>query len=96
MTHEKINHTLADLRNGDMFTVHRVGIGSEVGKRLADMGFTEGAEGTVVRCALLGDPIQLKILGYDVSIRVSEASGIEVIRHETVTSSLIKGGSHGK
>jgi Fe2+ transport system protein FeoA len=70
--------TIGDLRNGDSFTVRYVTLKREIGKRLADMGFTEGAAGTVVRSALLGDPLQVKIRGYDVSIRRSEADGVLV------------------
>lgn len=70
--------TISDLTNGDSFRIMGVTLGKEVGKRLADMGFTRGTTGKVVRCALLGDPLQVKILGYDVSIRRSEAEGVMV------------------
>jgi Fe2+ transport system protein FeoA len=70
--------TIADLGDGDNFRVKRVVLPKEIGKRLVDMGFTGGAEGYVVRSALLGDPLQIKIRGYDISIRKSEAAGIEV------------------
>ena len=43
----------------------------EIGKRLSAMGFTRGTEGVI-------DPIQVKILGYNVSIRKSEAKCVEV------------------
>jgi Fe2+ transport system protein FeoA len=85
--------TVADLSNNDHFTVKKVMLNREVGKRLADMGFTEGADGFVVRCALLGDPIQINIRGYDVSIRVSEASGIEVEKVKAVSG---RGGNHAE
>jgi ferrous iron transport protein A len=63
---------------GAGFRVVKVTIGREVGKRLADMGFTEGAQGMVVRSGLLRDPVQLKIRGYDILIRRSEAAKIEI------------------
>ncbi|MCA1949748.1 MAG: ferrous iron transport protein A [Treponema sp.] len=69
---------LSDAPNGASFKVIRVLIGKEVGKRLADMGFTEGAEGAVVRGGLFRGPLQVRIRGYDVLIRRSEAAGIEV------------------
>jgi len=69
---------LSDAPNGASFKVIRVLIGKEVGKRLADMGFTEGAEGAVVRSGLFRGPLQVRIRGYDVLIRRSEAAGIEV------------------
>jgi ferrous iron transport protein A len=70
--------SIYDLKNGDSFKVRSVILPREIGKRLADMGFTAGIEGTVVRCALFGDPLQVKIMGYDVSIRVAEAKGVLV------------------
>jgi len=71
-------NTVADLKNGERFKVKRVALAKEVGKRLADMGFTAGAEGVVIRCALLRDPLEVRICGYNVSIRRSEARGIAI------------------
>ncbi len=70
--------TILDLDKGARFKVKAVRIPKEIGKRLADMGFVRGAEGRVVRSALLGDPLQIKICRYDVSIRRAEAAGVEV------------------
>jgi ferrous iron transport protein A len=70
--------TILDLDKGARFKVKAVRIPKEIGKRLADMGFVKGAEGRVVRSALLGDPLQIKICRYDVSIRRAEAAGVEV------------------
>ena len=75
---------LSELKNGVAFRVKHVKLVKEVGKKLADMGFTSGVEGTVVRSALLGDPIQIRILGYHVSIRKVEAAGIEVEKVPTL------------
>jgi ferrous iron transport protein A len=63
---------------GADFKVLRVTTGREVGRRLADMGFTEGAEGSVVRGGFLRGPLQVRIRGYDILIRRSEAAEIEV------------------
>jgi Fe2+ transport system protein FeoA len=70
--------TIIDLKQGDQFRIRGVTLSHEIGKRLADMGFTAGARGTVVRSALLGDPLQIRILGYNISIRKAEAAGVEV------------------
>ena len=70
--------TIVDLRKGDRFVVTGVELTRETGKRLADMGFTRGTEGQVVRKALFGDPLQVSILGYQVTIRKSEAAGVIV------------------
>jgi Fe2+ transport system protein FeoA len=69
---------ISDAPAGAGFRVVGVKTGKEVGKRLADMGFTEGAEGAVVRLGFLRDPLQVKIRGYDILIRRSEAKGIEI------------------
>lgn len=70
--------TVADLKPRELFRVKAVTLSGETGKRLVEMGFYEGVDGEVVRRAPLGDPIQVEILGYQVSLRVSEAQGITV------------------
>lgn len=69
---------ILNLKQNDCFEVIKVNSGSEIGKRLADMGFTRGANGWIVRSALFGDPIQVNIRNYNVSIRRSEAEKVEV------------------
>ncbi len=76
--------TIGDLKTGDTFVVQGVGLSRETGKRLADMGFTRGVEGRVIRKALFGDPFQVSILGYQVSIRKAEADGVLVAPGEPV------------
>jgi ferrous iron transport protein A len=58
--------------------VVKVALRKEVGKRLADMGFTEGTAGAVVRKGFWHGPLQVRIRGYDILIRRYEAAGIEV------------------
>jgi Fe2+ transport system protein FeoA len=70
--------SILDLNNNDKFRVTKIIFGSEIGKRLADMGFTRGAQGRIIRSALFGDPIQINIINYNVSIRKSEAAKVEV------------------
>lgn len=69
---------ISDLNKGDSFKIQKVNLRGEIGKRLSDMGFTKNTEGTVVRSALLGDPIQVRIMNYNISIRKSEAKGVSV------------------
>jgi ferrous iron transport protein A len=69
---------ISDAPPGASFKVVRVMLGKEVGRRLADMGFTEGAEGAVVRAGFFRGPLQVRIRGYDILIRRCEAAGIEV------------------
>jgi ferrous iron transport protein A len=70
--------TISDAPAGASFTVRRVLSGGEVGKRLADMGFTDGAEGAVVRAGLMRGLVQVRIRGYDLVLRHDEAERIEV------------------
>jgi len=69
---------LSELFPGDRFLVDSVLIGKETGRRLADMGFTKGAEGEVVRRGMMGGPMQVMVRGYDLLIRREEAAKIEV------------------
>ncbi|HOX92872.1 MAG TPA: FeoA domain-containing protein [Spirochaetales bacterium] len=70
--------TIADMPRGLGFTVVSVTVGKEIGKRLADMGFTQGAEGVVLRRGSFGGPLHIRLRGYDILIRKSEAQAIEV------------------
>ena len=47
-------------------------------RRIMDMGLTKGTEVTVRKIAPLGDPIELTVRGYELSIRKDEAAAIEV------------------
>ena len=47
-------------------------------QRLLEMGLTSGVEFQVVRFAPLGDPIEVKVRGYHLSLRKNEAAGVKV------------------
>ena len=49
-------------------------------QRLLEMGLTVGTQLEVVRFAPLGDPIDIKVRGYHLSLRKKEASGVQVTR----------------
>ena len=49
-----------------------------VKRRIMDMGLTKGAQVTVRKVAPLGDPIELTVRGYELSIRKDEAAKVEV------------------
>lgn len=51
---------------------------ADVQQRLLEMGLTIGTECTVVRYAPLGDPMELKVRGYFLSLRAAEAEGVQV------------------
>lgn len=77
---EPVTHTstLAGLRPGDGGVVRRVGGLRHVARRLMEMGLLPGTPVTVTRFAPLGDPLQLRLRGYALSIRRSDAIEIEI------------------
>ena len=70
--------TLADLKNGEKSIITKVKGSGAFRKRIIEMGFVVGKEVTVVKNAPLRDPIEYNIMGYDVSLRRTEAGLIEV------------------
>ena len=73
----KLN-TLDQLARGQKATVKKVGGKGSIRRRLLDMGVTNGVAVEMVKAAPLGDPIEYKVRGYRLSLRVSEARLIEV------------------
>lgn len=69
---------LADLAIGAAARVTAVVGDAEVRRRLLEMGLTPGVRVRVVRVAPLGDPIELAVRGYRLSVRRSEARGVLV------------------
>ncbi len=69
---------LADLDPGKRFRIKKVVAKGEIRQRLIDMGFIKGAEGKLIREALLRDPIELEMEGYFLSLRRAEARDIIV------------------
>jgi len=73
----KINQsTLDKLKVGEKGTVVSVGGKGQIKQRMMDMGLVPGSEVTVVRVAPLGDPIEVSLKGYNLSLRKSEAKDI--------------------
>ena len=70
--------TLKDISIGDACKVVKLHGKGSTKKRIMDMGLIKGADVKVVKVAPLGDPIQLNVRGYELSIRKSEAELIEV------------------
>ncbi len=73
--------TLREMRPGDKGVVVKW-TGSGAPLRLLEMGLLEGTEFELVRHAPFGDPIEIRIRGYNVSLRKSEAALIQVERHD--------------
>ncbi|AEC02184.1 FeoA family protein [Parasphaerochaeta coccoides] len=74
--------TLDQVSAGETVSVARLnGVGA-VKRRIMDMGLTKGVAVTVRRLAPLGDPVELTVRGYELSIRLSEAKLIDVVGQE--------------
>lgn len=73
-----MNKTLDKVAVGATATVARINEEGPVKRRIMDMGLTKGVEVTVRKIAPLGDPIELTVRGYELSIRKDEAAKIEV------------------
>ncbi len=72
--------TLADLKTGEKGIIVKVRGRGAFRKRIIEMGFVVGKQVIVVRNAPLKDPIEYNIMGYEVSLRRSEAALIEVVK----------------
>ncbi len=70
--------TLKDTCIGQTVTVAKVNGDGGTIRRIMDMGLTKGAQVSVEKVAPLGDPIEIKVRGYSLSIRKSDAGAIEV------------------
>ena len=72
-------NTLDSLKPGQMAEVISVkGQGTSLRRRLLDMGITPKTKITMVKAAPLGDPIELNVRGYSLTIRKSDAELVEV------------------
>jgi ferrous iron transport protein B len=73
---------LSDLKTGEEGVIVKVFGRGAFRKRIIEMGFVKGQHLKVIKNAPLKDPVQYKIMGYEVSLRRHEASHIEVISVE--------------
>ena len=70
--------TLRDVKVGEKAIVAKVYGEGPTRRRLMDMGLTRNTEVYVRKVAPLGDPMEIAVRGYELSIRLSEAELIEV------------------
>lgn len=70
--------TLKDARVGETVTVARLHGEGAVKRRIMDMGLTKGTQVLVRKVAPLGDPMELSVRGYELSIRKADAEMIEL------------------
>jgi ferrous iron transport protein B len=85
---------LSDLQTGNSAIIAKVKGHGAFRKRITEMGFIRGKRVTVIKNAPLKDPIEYKILDYDVSLRRSEALLIEVVDHNDAIA-LLNGSFEG-
>lgn len=71
-------HALSELDKGARGRVVRIAATGELRRRLLDMGVVPGTEVVVAGVAPLGDPIEVKVKGYHLSLRKKEAAAIFV------------------
>ena len=71
--------TLADAKTGETVKVVKLLENGAVRRRIMDMGITKGTEITIVKVAPLGDPVQMTVRGYELTLRKEDAQKVEVM-----------------
>ncbi|MBQ7421277.1 MAG: ferrous iron transport protein B [Prevotella sp.] len=87
---------LSELKTGEQGTILKVAGHGGFRKRIIEMGFVKGQDVEVLLNAPLEDPVKYKIMGYEVSLRHSEAEQIEVIKNTIGKEALAEGNTDGK
>lgn len=75
-------NTLKDVKIGKSVRVVKLHGEGALKRRIMDMGITKGVVITVRKVAPLGDPMELRVRGYELSLRKSDAEMIEVEQYE--------------
>jgi ferrous iron transport protein A len=70
--------TLKEIKPGETVRVVKIGGGGPVKPRIMEMGITKGVEVYVRKVAPLGDPVEVTVRGYELSLRKADAELIEV------------------
>ena len=70
--------TLREAKLGQTVTVVRLHGAGAVKRRIMDMGITRGTQVHIRKVAPLGDPIELNVRGYELSVRKADAEMIEI------------------
>lgn len=70
--------TLREVSTGQSVTVKKLSGAGAVKRRIMDMGITKGVEVFVRKVAPLGDPVEVTVRGYELSLRKEDAGMIEV------------------
>ena len=70
--------TLRDAKVGETVRISKLHGEGAVKRRIMDMGITKGTDVFISKLAPLGDPVEISVRGYELSIRKSDAEMIEV------------------
>ncbi|MBQ2049986.1 MAG: ferrous iron transport protein A [Spirochaetales bacterium] len=70
--------TLKEVKIGETVRVSRINGEGAVKRRIMDMGITRGTEIYVRKVAPLGDPVEITVRGYELSIRKADAAMVDV------------------
>ena len=70
--------TLKEVAVGQTVTVKKLSGAGPVKRRIMDMGITKGSELYIRKVAPLGDPVEITVRGYELSLRRADAEMIEV------------------
>ena len=70
--------TLKDVKMGEVCTVKKLNGEGAIKRRIMDMGITKGVNIYVRKVAPLGNPIEITVRGYELSLRKADAESIEV------------------
>ena len=74
--------TLKDAKIGQTVTVTKITGEGAVKRRIMDMGITKGVEVYVRKVAPLGDPVEVTVRGYELSLRKADSQMIEVQKED--------------
>lgn len=70
--------TLGDAKVGTTVVVTKIGGDSAYKRRIMDMGITKGSELFIRKVAPLGDPVEITVRGYELTVRKADAQCVEV------------------
>ena len=74
--------TLKEVKTGQTVKVEKLNGEGAVKRRIMDMGITKGVEIYVRKVAPLGDPVEVTVRGYELSVRKADAEMVQVIAGE--------------
>lgn len=70
--------TLREVKSGETVTVVKLNGEGAVKRRIMDMGITKGCSVYICKVAPLGDPVEVTVRGYELSVRKEDAQMVEV------------------